>query len=112
MKRVPSRHSTVPRVKQPRPKPPLRRAAPLPPKRAKIAPPPMRVPHAKPPRSQVAHIVDDSESSLVDVLDSLLPKGVMLNADLILALADVDLVYVRLSALLCAADRVFPMRGR
>ena len=30
----------------------------------------------------------------------------MLNADLILALADVDLVYIRLSALLCAADRV------
>ena len=30
----------------------------------------------------------------------------MLNADLILALANVDLVYVRLSALLCAADRV------
>ena len=30
------------------------------------------------------------------------------NADLILALADVDLVYVRLSALLCAADRVWP----
>ena len=112
MKRVPSRHSTVPKVKQARPKPPLRQAAPPPPKRAKIAPPPLRVAHAKPPRGHVAHIVDDSESSLVDVLDSLLHKGVMLNADLILALADVDLVYVRLSALLCAADRVFPTRGR
>ena len=32
----------------------------------------------------------------------------MLNADLILALANVDLVYIRLSALLCAADRVLP----
>ena len=31
-----------------------------------------------------------------------------MNADLVLALADVDLVYVRLSALLCAADRVLP----
>jgi hypothetical protein len=59
-----------------------------------------------PPRSQVAHIVDDSEASLLDVLDNLLNRGVVLNADLILALANVDLVYVRLSALLCAADRL------
>lgn len=37
----------------------------------------------------------------------------MLNADLILALADVDLVYIRLSALLCAADRVMaPLHPR
>jgi hypothetical protein len=52
--------------------------------------------------------MEDSESSLLDVLDNLLNRGVVLNADLVLALADVDLVYVRLSALLCAADRVLP----
>ena len=46
----------------------------------------------------------------MDVLDSLLNQGVVLNADLVLALANVDLVYVRLSALLCAADRVMPRR--
>jgi hypothetical protein len=61
-----------------------------------------------PPKRQVASVLDDAESSLVDVIDNLLAKGVMLNADLILALANVDLVYVRLSALLCAADRVLP----
>ena len=44
----------------------------------------------------------------MDVLDNLLSKGVVLNADLILALADVDLIYVRLSALLVAADRLLP----
>jgi Gas vesicle protein len=55
----------------------------------------------------VSHIVD-RESSLLDVIDSLLNKGVVLNADIILALANVDLVYLRLSALLCAADRVLP----
>lgn len=54
----------------------------------------------------MAHIVDDDQASLLDLIDNLLNKGVMLNADLILALADVDLVYVRLSALLCAADRL------
>ena len=47
-----------------------------------------------------------------DLIDNLLSKGVMLNADLILALANVDLVYIRLSALLCAADRVLPPRGQ
>jgi hypothetical protein len=62
---------------------------------------------------QVARIVDDDQASLLDLIDNLLNKGVMLNADLVLALADVDLVYVRLSALLCAADSVFvlPRRG-
>lgn len=66
-----------------------------------------RAPQRNTPKSQVGRILDD-ESSLLDLIDNLLSKGVMLNADLILALADVDLVYVRLSALLCAADRVLP----
>jgi hypothetical protein len=55
--------------------------------------------------------MDDAEGTLVDVIDNLLNRGVVLNADVILALAEVDLVYVRLSALLCAADRVLP-RGK
>ena len=78
-----------------------------PPKRHVTAPPPRRPPMpSPPPASKVARIIDQSDSSLLDVLDNLLNRGVVLNADLILALANVDLVYVRLSALLCAADRV------
>ena len=65
-------------------------------------------PPSPPAARQVARIIDQSDSSLLDVLDNLLNRGVVLNADLILALANVDLVYVRLSALLCAADRVLP----
>jgi hypothetical protein len=64
------------------------------------------------PKRQAARIIDEDESSVLDLLDNLLSKGVMLNADLILALADVDLVYIRLSALLCAADRVRPPAAR
>jgi len=56
----------------------------------------------------MASLVPAQETSLADVIDNLLNRGVVLNAELILALADVDLVYVRLSALLCAADRIFP----
>jgi hypothetical protein len=53
----------------------------------------------------------DAEASLLDVLDHVLTKGVVVSGDIVLALADVDLVYLRLSALLCAADRLAP-RGR
>ena len=104
MKRTFLRGSTVPRAKpslSSRPAAPPRRAAPpAPPRSAKPAKPPTR--------RRIAHIVDESGSSLVDVLDNLLSKGVVLNADLILALANVDLIYVRLSALLVAADRLLP----
>jgi len=58
----------------------------------------------------VGRLIDPEEATLVDVVDNMLSKGVVLNADLILALADVDLVYIRLSALLCAADRVLRPR--
>jgi hypothetical protein len=99
VKRVPrpersrgARPSTVPREH-----PPTRQTTP-PPRRAHMP--------APPPSRQIARIIDQSDSSLLDVLDNLLNRGVVLNADLILALANVDLVYVRLSALLCAADRV------
>ena len=99
-------HSTVPRAvpaKGPKRPPPTRRAP----------EPTLSIGARKPgaaPKRQVGRIVDEDESSLVDLIDNLLSKGVMLNAELILALANVDLVYIRLSALLCAADRVLPHR--
>jgi hypothetical protein len=71
------------------------------------APKPLR-PGTAPRARSVARIIDQSDSSLLDVIDNLLNQGVVLNADLILALANVDLVFIRLSALLCAADRLLP----
>jgi hypothetical protein len=53
-------------------------------------------------------ILDTGDASLLDVIDNALNKGVVLTGDLTLALAQVDLVYARLSLLLCAADRVLP----
>ena len=53
-----------------------------------------------------------ANSSLLDLVDNLLGKGVVLHAEVILALADVDLVYLKLTALLAAADRIFgPQEG-
>ena len=103
---VPARHghSTVPA------NPPLSAPKPPRPKRRSPTPKPsLRAPKTvAAPKRRVGRIIDEDESSLLDLIDNLLSKGVMLNADLILALADVDLVYVRLSALLCAADRILP----
>ena len=101
MKRPRVRHSTVPTTLPPRtPKPPRPPAAPAGVDAAAAAA------GAPPHRSHRP----SSDTSLLDVIDSLLNKGVVLNADIILALANVDLVYLRLSALLCAADRVFARR--
>ena len=62
-----------------------------------------RQPSARPP-------ADDA--SLLDVVDHVLTKGVVVSGDVMLALAEVDLVYLRLSALLCAADRLVPRKRR
>src|SRR5436190_3148933 len=103
--RVP--RSTVPAS---RPARQVRRSTPRP-RRRKMPRPPARALPARPqPRPEIASLVPPPEASLADIIDSLLNRGVVLNADLILALADVDLVYVRLSALLCAADRILPPR--
>lgn len=110
MKR-PRVQSTIPRAKPPasaKPKAPPSRQAPA-------RPPARRLPkdvRRRAPHARVAQVIDSAEASLLDVIDSLLSKGVVLNAEVVLALANVDLVYLRLSALLCAADRVLPPRRR
>ena len=80
-----------------------------PPRRQRMPLPPRRPPVPSPaPRKAIARLQDDGDASLLDVLDNLLNQGVVLDANIVLALANVDLVYLRLSALLCAADRILP----
>lgn len=57
---------------------------------------------------QAERILEDYDGSLLDILDHVLHKGVVLSGDVMIGLANVDLVYLRLSAVLCAADRVMP----
>jgi|SRR6185436_5094714 len=52
-------------------------------------------------------VLDAPDATVLDLLDNLLNKGVMLNADVTLGVAGIDLIYLRLSALLAAFDRVF-----
>ncbi|HEV8615063.1 MAG TPA: gas vesicle protein GvpJ [Methylomirabilota bacterium] len=55
---------------------------------------------------ETRELLAEADSSLLDLVDNLLNQGVVVSGDVVLGLAGVDLIYVRLSALLCAADRV------
>jgi hypothetical protein len=56
--------------------------------------------------STADRIFDGDETSLLDLLDDVLNKGVLVDGELVLGVADVDLIYLRLSTVLAAADRV------
>lgn len=53
-------------------------------------------------------ILDSSEVSLLDTVDNLLNRGVVLTGEVVIGLAGIDLIYLQLSAVLCAADRILP----
>jgi hypothetical protein len=66
-------------------------------------------PRARPRKKKTPTALDleeTSEKSLLDVVDNLLNRGVVISGDAIIGVADVDLIYLRLSAILSAADRV------
>ena len=58
------------------------------------------------PLPVVDQVLDPSEDTVLDLLDHLLNKGVMLNGDVTLGVAGIDLIYLRLSSIFCAADRI------
>jgi hypothetical protein len=55
-----------------------------------------------------AALLEDADATLLELVDHVLNKGVVVTGDVMLSIASVDLIYLRLSALLCAADRMFP----
>jgi hypothetical protein len=59
-----------------------------------------------PPRAAAREILETADDSLLDLIDNLLNRGVMISGEVVLGLAGVDLIYLRLQAMLCAADRV------
>lgn len=60
------------------------------------------------PAERGIEILDGSDTSLLDLVDNLLNQGVVLTGDVVLGLAGIDLIYLRLNLLLCAADRILP----
>jgi hypothetical protein len=58
----------------------------------------------------LTELIEQADSSLLDLVDNLLDKGAVVHGELILSLAGVDLIYVRLSVILCAADKILRPR--
>ena len=56
--------------------------------------------------SEADRIIDSADASLLEIIDHVLNKGVMIQGEVMLGVAGVDLVYLRLDAMLCAADRL------
>jgi len=65
-----------------------------------------------PIRAAPREILESTDDSLLDLVDNLLNRGVVVSGEVMLGLAGVDLVYVRLQAILCSADRVEQRQAR
>ena len=66
----------------------------------------------RPARTLANQVLEGPEPTVLDLLDRLLNKGVMVSGDVTLGVAGIDLIYLRLSSILCAADRVLPRADR
>ena len=64
-----------------------------------------------PTRAGARELLESADDSLLDLVDNLLNRGVVISGEVMLGLAGVDLVYLRLQAVLCAADRVTERAG-
>jgi gas vesicle protein GvpA/GvpJ/GvpM family len=71
-----------------------------------VSPPESRQPDAVEGRGELLDVLEGADGSLLELVDHLLNQGVVVTGDVVLGLAGVDLVYLRLSAVLCAADRL------
>jgi gas vesicle structural protein len=58
------------------------------------------------PARALPALFEDADATLLDLVDNILTKGVVIDAEIVLGLAGVDLVYVRLSALVSATDKL------
>lgn len=57
-----------------------------------------------------AGLPKDKDMALIDLLDRILDKGVIISGEIVLSVANVDLVYVGLKVLLTSVDRIESMR--
>jgi gas vesicle structural protein len=55
-------------------------------------------------------VASEKQVTLLDLLDRAIYKGVVLNGDITISVANVDLVYLGLKLLLTSTDRVEEMR--
>jgi Gas vesicle protein len=65
---------------------------------------------SEPTHAGMQDLTEPAENSLLDLVDNLLNQGVVIQGEVVIGLAGIDLIYLHLSALLCAADRVLPRK--
>jgi len=63
------------------------------------------------PDPEAQQVIEGADASLLEVIDHVLNQGVVIVGDVVLGVADVDLLYLGLSVVLCAADRVLPPKS-
>lgn len=56
-------------------------------------------------------IEKNKEVTLLELLDRVLDKGVVLSGDIVISVADVDLVYLGLKVLLSSVETIEKLRG-
>ena len=56
-------------------------------------------------------ITEQRDITLLEILDRVLEKGVVISGDVVISVADVDLVYLGLKALLTSVETMEKMRG-
>jgi hypothetical protein len=60
------------------------------------------------PGSEASELIEHADGSLLDLVDHLLDKGVIVEGQIVISVAEVDLIYLRLSLILCAAGKLLP----
>jgi len=58
------------------------------------------------PQRRAATLFEDADATLLDLVDNILTKGVVIDAEVVLGLSRVNHVSVRLSALFSAVDKL------
>jgi len=56
-------------------------------------------------------VVKSKEITLLEVLDRVLDKGVVISGDMVISVADVDLIYLGLKVLLSSVETIEKLRG-
>lgn len=54
-------------------------------------------------QAQIAHSTDSSE--LADIIERVLDKGVVIAGDIVVSLADIELLKIKLRLLICSVDK-------
>ena len=56
-------------------------------------------------------VVKSKEVTLLEILDRVLDKGVVISGDMVISVADVDLIYLGLKVLLSSVETIERLRG-